>query len=436
MPNDAYDVIVVGGGSAGTIAAIQAGRAGARTLLIEKNARLGGVTINSGINYPGLFHAWGVQIIAGIGWEMVARAVREEGGELPDFTLKPARHFRHQIRVDMMIYPAILDQALMAAGVELLAHTMVGAAQETASGWDLTICCKEGLKSLSCKALIDCTGDSSVVSLAGYPVRRPEYTQPSTLSCYATGYDLSTLDTAALNAEFKAAIARGEVKASDGCWRTDQPNIGHWLGTKGQNGNHIQGDPNSRTSAGRTVLEVEGRQAIYRIYRFLRSQPGFDNLQIDWVSPEVGMRETVTIEGDACVTLEDFTSSKVWPDAVCYAFYPIDLHGMDSHQWHFEEVPKGTIGTIPRGALLPVGSRNLLAAGRCFSSDRLANSAMRVQAPCMAMGQAAAAMAVLAADRGTTVRELPMADIAALLGEHDALVPGFHDLGPIGYRDE
>jgi pyruvate/2-oxoglutarate dehydrogenase complex dihydrolipoamide dehydrogenase (E3) component len=63
-----FDVIVVGGGTAGTIAAIQAGRLGARTLLVEKNGMLGGTTTVGGVNFPGLFHAWGRQIVAGIGW--------------------------------------------------------------------------------------------------------------------------------------------------------------------------------------------------------------------------------------------------------------------------------------------------------------------------------------------------------------------------------
>jgi succinate dehydrogenase/fumarate reductase flavoprotein subunit len=55
----AYDVVVVGGGTAGVIAAIQAGRAGARTLLVEKNAILGGTVTMAGINAPAHFCAWG-----------------------------------------------------------------------------------------------------------------------------------------------------------------------------------------------------------------------------------------------------------------------------------------------------------------------------------------------------------------------------------------
>ena len=76
-PSDA-DVIVVGGGTAGTIAAIQAARAGAKIVLIEHGSQLGGTTTVGGVAFPGLFHAWGKQIISGIGWELVDHpAVRD-----------------------------------------------------------------------------------------------------------------------------------------------------------------------------------------------------------------------------------------------------------------------------------------------------------------------------------------------------------------------
>ena len=50
------DVLVVGGGTAGTIAAIQAARAGAKTILIENGSMLGGTTTVGGVAFPGLFH--------------------------------------------------------------------------------------------------------------------------------------------------------------------------------------------------------------------------------------------------------------------------------------------------------------------------------------------------------------------------------------------
>mgnify|MGYP000976295529 CR=1 FL=1 len=79
---------------------------------------------------------------------------------------------------------------------------------------------------------------------------------------------------------------------------------------------------------------------------------------------------------------------------------------------------------IPRGALLPVGSRFLIAAGRIVASDREANSALRVECPCMAMGQAAGAMAALSAQTGLDPEQLPLPDIRALLRQHGAIVPG------------
>src|SRR5690606_12980132 len=72
-----YDVVVMGAGPAGSIAAIQAARLGVRTLLVEKTGMPGGTTTSAAINLPGLFHAWGKQIIAGLGWDIVTAAVRE-----------------------------------------------------------------------------------------------------------------------------------------------------------------------------------------------------------------------------------------------------------------------------------------------------------------------------------------------------------------------
>lgn len=72
---DEIDVLVVGGGSAGTIAAIQAGRTGAKTMVMERASYLGGMTTRGGVCFPGLFDAWGKQIIAGIGWELVSECV-------------------------------------------------------------------------------------------------------------------------------------------------------------------------------------------------------------------------------------------------------------------------------------------------------------------------------------------------------------------------
>ena len=65
---ESFDILVAGAGTAGVCAAIQAARAGASVCLVEKNGIPGGTITAAGIAYPGIFHAWGKQVIAGIGW--------------------------------------------------------------------------------------------------------------------------------------------------------------------------------------------------------------------------------------------------------------------------------------------------------------------------------------------------------------------------------
>ena len=123
-----YDVAVIGGGPAGSTAAIQAARLGARTLLVEKNGMPGGTTTAAAIDVPGLFHAWGRQVIAGIGWEIVRRAVEVAGDELPAVACynQPANRLSIQLRRE--IYATLLDEAVIDSGVapySVLVHAEV-----------------------------------------------------------------------------------------------------------------------------------------------------------------------------------------------------------------------------------------------------------------------------------------------------------------------
>jgi hypothetical protein len=290
-------------------------------------------------------------------------------------------------------------------------------------GWTVTLCTKTGLVEYAAKALIDATGDANAVALAGFELNIPGETQPATLSCRASGYDLADLDLDAINKAIAAEVAAGRMSCTDAGWNTEHPNVGQWLRSGGANASHVH-HINARDSRGKTQLELESRRGLLRLYRFLRKQPGLENLVIEHVSPECGVRETATIVGKQTVTAEDYRSGRLWDDAVCYAFYPIDLHRSSGDGLGKEPLREGVVPSVPRGALLPAGSRNLLVAGRCVSSDRLANSALRVEASGMAMGQAAGAMAALSVQTGVDPEALPLTDLYQLLQEHGAIVPG------------
>lgn len=418
---DEFDVVVIGGGPAGTCAAIQAANLGARTLLVEKNGTLGGTTTVAAVNLPGLFHAWGRQIIAGIGWDVVRRSVELAGRELPDFSDFRRPHPKLQVRVDRALYSALLDQAVVDSGAELRLHTMLGAVERPNGRWQLTLCGKEGLWRASTRVLVDCSGDADAVGLAGFARERSEHLQPGTIMARFGGYDLDSLDYDALNTAYKQAIEDGRLRLGD--MGTAHEPMRKFLRQRGDNSIHVV-DVDGSTSAGRTKAELAGRQSLMRIYRFVRSQPGLEEFTIDFFATECGIRETYRIVGKKSISVADYTSGRRWDDALCYSFYPVDVHRPNGDGVDIRPLSEGTIPTIPRGAMLPAGSEFLLVAGRSVAGDQEANSAYRVQASCMAMGQAAGAMAALSAERGIDAEDLPISDIQQALREWGAIIPG------------
>ena len=416
---DDVDVLVIGGGTAGTIAAIQAGRAGLRTALVESGSQLGGVTTTGGVSFPGLFHAWGKQIVAGIGWELVIKAVALDSGQLPDFSVfSPERHWMHQIRINGPVYAALAEEACTQAGVQLHFYEIPTQVVETDRGWKIETVGKNLRRTILTKQLIDCTGGANIVGQIGFPRLREEETQPGTLIFKLGGYDVDTLDEDVIQRQFIAAVKDGRLQHGD----VSNPRarfIGY-LGKGGENAQHVFG-ADASTSDRHTKTNIAGRQSLLRILRFVRSLPGCENARVLKAQAETAVRETYRIVGEVQITHDDYTSGRHFEDAVSYSFYPIDLHDKDGVKP--QPLSEGTVATVPLRALIPKNSHNLLVAGRSVSSDRLANSALRVQASSMAMGQAAGAAAAVSVRLETIPGDVPLSDLHDLLALHGAVVP-------------
>ncbi len=370
------DVLVVGGGTAGHIAAIQAARAGAKTLLIERGAQLGGTMTTGGVAYPGLFDAWGKQVIAGIGWELVKESVELDSGSLPDFSKVPQRHFHNQVFINQFLYAILAEEKCEKAGVQIAYYEFPQAVTKTEHGWQVD-CIGFGTKRrVLCKQLIDCTGGAEVVGLLGLPRLREDERQPGSF-LYMMGK---------AHEPGRNQIHRLYVHGAD--------------------------STNSRTV---TAANLTGRKSILAELR--KKGQRLMHLQ-----PETGFRESYRIQGETLITVNDYRTGKKFDDAICYAFYPIDLHTKNGIKP--EPLKPGIIPTVPLRALIPKGSRNIIVAGRSVSSDRLANSGLRVQSSCMGMGQAAGAAAALAVKSNTTPLEVPLKEIHDLLRTHGAIIPG------------
>lgn len=414
----AVDVLVVGGGTAGTIAALQAARAGARTLIVEMGPQLGGTTTVGGVAYPGLFHAWERQVIAGIGWELVKKAVELDSGTMPDFSVAPARHSQHQVRINGPLYAALAEEACLEAGAVIGYYEIPQAVEQTADGWRVTTAGKGTSRKIACRQLIDCTGGADIVGMVGLARLREATTQPGTLMFSFGGYDKDKLDGGLIQRRYREALADGRLHEGDYSHAGGQ--FVNFLRGGGSNAQHVFG-ADSSTSTTKTRANIAGRTSVLRLLRFIRSLPGCEDARLLKMQQETAIRETYRIVGEVQITHDDYVGGRRFDDAVSYSFYPIDLH--DKHGVEPKPLQRGTVPTVPLGALVPKGSRNLLVAGRSVSSDRLANSALRVQASCMAMGQAAGAAAALAARQKTTPTQVPLEDLQALLREHGAIVP-------------
>ncbi len=373
---DDVDVLVIGGGTAGTIAAIQAGRADASVLLVERNSQLGGTMTTGGVAFPGLFDAWGKQVIAGIGWELVKQCVELDQGQLPDFSKVPQRHWQNQVFINPFLYAILAEENCQKAGVRIAYYEFPQAVEKSNDGW-LVNCLGFGTRrQVRCRQIIDCTGGAEVVGMLGLPRLREDERQPgSYLFMLGKPHEPG-----------RTQIHRLYVHGAD--------------------------STNSRSV---TQANLTGRKSILAELR-AKGQ------RLMHLQPEAGFRESYRIQGETLITVNDYTSARVFDDAVCHAFYPVDLHTQKGVKP--QPLKPGKVPTIPLRALIPIGSRNLMVAGRSVSSDRLANSGLRVQASCMAMGQAAGAAASLAAKSSTTPLDVPLQQIHNLLRTHGAIIPG------------
>ena len=126
---------------------------------------------------------------------------------------------------------------------------------------------------------------------------------------------------------------------------------------------------------------------------------------------------------------EDYISGKQYPDSVCYTFWFIDIHRdgapSDIHYIKHEHTP-----SVRYTSMVSSEFSNLMMAGRCISTDRETNSAIRVKASCMAMGQVVGTAAALAIRANTAAADVSIDELKETLAASGAIVPGLCDGKP------
>ena len=422
-----YDIVVAGCGSAGFTAAVQAGRLGKKVLLVEKYGMPGGIMTVGGNNDVAQFYAHNKQIISGIGWEFVKLLEKEGGAHIPDMQKTGVPHWYYGVHVNIPLAAAKMDEMLLDAGVDIYYEQVVCAANVEPDGdknriKSILITSKAGLVEIFADTFIDCTGDGDLSVFAGAdfecgePDEKGLSLQPGTIRAYLTG-EISDDTAKIVDTSLKESINNGELLEPD----TKRIGVKQLLRSRYNNINHISRF-NGADSHEKTLADIEGRQCVKRLFLALK-KAGLEP-DIETIAPETAMRETRRIVCDTKITVDDYVSAARYPDQICNSFYPIDLHrdGMGGIQQVF--LTDGQVPAIPLSAMIVGNLTNLFVAGRCAWGDRLANSAYRVKASCMAMGQACGAAAAQAVDENSgRARGLDLEKLRKTLVDNGAILP-------------
>ena len=385
------DVLVVGGGPAGTAAALAARRLNVDVTLVERYGYLGGLATGGLVLaiFP-LYDGNNKQVIQGIGEEMMKRLdVMKFGiierGKAPVYPTVDPEAFKY-VLVEMVLESG-MDAYLDCWGVDAIIDAegaVKGAVFES----------KSGRQAILADIVVDASGDGDIYAAAGAAFEKIK----DTIGLVSRLGNVSVQDV--LDEHLANAVgprdqndgrpARGmPVTALEGHVGSPTPAPGmNWLNMKGPVGDGLDVAELSR-------MELLHRRALWKNLEKARKKPGAENAFIAETAPQMGVRLTRLLDGVKKLTAEEMNAGVKFKDVIGYS-------GTYANAPEFQ---------IPYGCLVPAKLENLLAAGRCVSAEFLVADTLRLIPICWVTGQAAGIAAALSVKeacrpRNVNVRKL------------------------------
>jgi FAD dependent oxidoreductase len=422
------DVLVAGGGPAGTAAAIAAARAGADVVLIERYNHLGGLSTGGLVIWIDRMTDWsGRRIIEGIAAELIDRLPQgavagPPRGAWGSADAATAAYWQERTAAFHGIVtwsPTIDPEHLKLAGQELVLeagiHLVFHAAASLPIVEDGAVAgaileTKEGRLAVRARVTIDCTGDGDLFHRAG-AASESDIDARDIHHCTNTAWLFGGVDMPRWirfktedPAGFKEFMARGRA-ACGGlferpfvAWRDD---VALFLGPRLAGYSAVDVEDQSEVEI-RSHRLMAQHLAVYREHA-----PGFAGAYLMLSAPQLGVRHARRLLGAARVSRADWAEAAPRPDEI----------GLSPSL-----SPQFPPLSVPYGCLVPRELEGLLVAGRHISCDPSSHSFLREIPQCWLTGQAAGAAAALAAARRCPPRAVPIAELQALLRRQGAVL--------------
>jgi hypothetical protein len=445
------DVLVAGAGLGGVAAALASARAGARTILVERNTYPGGVA-TAGMCCS-VFNCYFTRsrklAIRGIPLE-IADLLADAGGPGPNW-----RQHKGHIIYDIEKAKLALADVLEKAGVRVFYETMItGVIKEGKRIAGIQGITKQEPVEILAKTTVDATGDSDVASLAGAPLKGqgPDMLKSSyvfrlgnvDLDAF-TGYfrehpdqypgmmDIEWTVEEALaqydeNGTFlfphgggmqleivKKGIESGELKQSLGMY--DSLDAMQMHGIRDIGIMHVITGFTKINSLDPEIISqaiTDGKRAAFHVADFYKKRmPGFENCYINGLADNLGIRSSRYIDGEFTFMKTMKITPSRFPDVVGQGVVEENKVLHKGEKAWVAQVFGDDVYQIPYGCLLPRETEGLImGAGRSVSAQ--SPTLLRVMCTTMVVGQAAGAAAALCAQNN---RRLADADLPALQKE-------------------
>jgi hypothetical protein len=432
-----FDVIVVGGGTGGVLAALAAARTGAKTALVEMKGYTGGIITEGGTALHSFFNLWkafpGVekrQLVRGIPQEIIDRLMAVGGSAGHTEMMRTYDYDSVCTAVDTEMYKMVTMQMIQETGVYLALNTMMcGAEMEGNKVRGIFVESHGGREAFYGKSFIDASGYGDLCGHAGAKFSdKNDYEVCNSMAIanidmdryYAflrerdavgdlafgdyDGYDnqivrLGTSNNRNLPEEFVAGLRRLRVATIT---TTVHKNYLMFI----KCGYKLPTSPLNRDEVTRAEITIRGN--MYEMLELYRKHiPGFEKAFISRTSPSLAIRRGRCVECDYDLTNDDITGGRHFDDDVF-------VYGFHDMAPRFQVKDGGSYG-FPYRASCVKGVDNLFAIGMMVTSDFNAHMSTRNTVSCMAQGQSFGTAAAMCAERGIGYRDLPYSDLKAQL---------------------